>query len=487
MCEHDEMPATPAAELGRGRRLTAVAVCTLATFLVNVDNTSYQVALPSIRADVGATFAQGQWILSTYGLTAASVVLVAGALGDRFDKRKVLVFGLLGYILGTALTGLAPTAPLLIAARVLTGLGGATLVPLGLAMVRALATSAAQMGRFTGAWGVAVGLGMAAGPLIGGALSSLGNWRLLPLASLSFAAVFAILALIVLPRSVSGNPVRPDWLGVALMAAASVGIVGALTEAGEVQWPLAGGLFALFVLAGLALVLRYRFRGRSPIPPEAFRSRQFRYAMGAAVANYACVGGTLLLLTHRFQSDFGMSPFRAGVALVPLAIAYAVCSQLANVAIDRRGPFFAIAAAGFATIAGSCAVVVFSGSLGWAVAAGVVLGGAAGLANTPVNIVAMSELPPRHSGFAGSATSSARQMGQAGGIAACGALLALAATPLLSSDSAPSYLADLVSQRLSWLPLIAAGALLAYVGLAGRPKAPKLTSVTAPASAAAAS
>ncbi|BCI87243.1 hypothetical protein NIIDMKKI_24490 [Mycobacterium kansasii] len=131
----------------------AVAVCTLATFIVNIDNTAYQVSLTQIRDTLPATFTQGQWILNGYILTLAALEIVAGALGDRFNKRSLLVTGLAVYVAGSILTALSPNAFAMIGARVLAGIGASILVPVGLAMVRVLARDSRELQRFTGGWG----------------------------------------------------------------------------------------------------------------------------------------------------------------------------------------------------------------------------------------------------------------------------------------------------------------------------------------------
>lgn len=440
-----------------GRRSLAVVVCSLSTFIVNVDGTAYQVAVTPIRETLPATFAQGQWILSGYSLTLAALVIVAGALGDRFNKRNLLVAGLIIYIVGSVLTALAPNAFVMIAARILAAVGASVLVPVGLGMVRVLARSQQELHRFTGAWGIAVGLGMATGPLAAGLIAGALGWRLIPVATAALAAGFAVLSLILLPSTRAHTPPRQDWPGIVLLGAAMFAFIGLLIALDKRQ--LLTPMALLAVVATLfGCLFRRRRSGRFPIPDQACRSPRFRTAMYVAVGNYFCVGGAIFLLATAFlQGSQHLSPVWAGLSLVPLAVGYAVGARLSPVIMRSRGPYQVIAVAGLLTLASSLAIALLTTTAASIAAVSFVaafLGGGMGMANTPTNVLAMSELSGDYAVISGAFASVARQAGQAMGIAVCGAAYSLSVSAHLS-DAVP------------WAALLVAAAGVTFTGLSG--------------------
>lgn len=414
-----------------GRRGLAIGVCTLSTFIVNVDVTAYQVALTQIRDTLPATFAQAQWILTGYSLTLAAMVVVAGALGDRFDKRSLLLSGLSVYIVGSVLTALAPNAFAMIAARVLAAIGASILVPVGLGMVRVLARSPQELQRFTGVWGAVVGLGMATGPLVGGFISGAFGWRLIPVGTAALAAGFVVLAIAFLPSTSTQTPRRQDWSGIALLGIATFGVVGLFIAIGQRGLLIAFGL--LIAVAGVVVHLlgRRRRLGVFPVPERAWRSTRFRTAICVAVANYFCVGGAIFLLATGFLEGSRHLPvFAAGASLVPLALGYAIGARLSPVIMSRSGPVQTIAVAGslmFTTCLAIAVLIAAGAGVAAVSSAAALLGAGMGMANTPTNVLAISELPPDYAAVSGAFASVARQVGQAMGIAVCGSAYALAA------------------------------------------------------------
>lgn len=438
------------------RRGIAIAVCTLSTFIVNVDNTAYQVSLTQIRDTLPATFTQGQWILNGYILTLAALEIVAGALGDRFNKRSLLVCGLGVYVVGSILTALSPNAVAMIGARVIAGIGASILVPVGLATVRVLARSQAELRRFTGAWGAVVGLGMATGPLAGGFISGTLGWRMLPVATAVVAAVFAVLSIVFLPSTPPQNSPRHDWTGLVLLGVAMFGLIGLLSAVGESAVSAQMSLLIIVVAIGADLAIRRRRAGLFPIPEQACQSPRFRAAMFVAASNYFCVGGAIFLLaTAFFQSRQHLSVLAAGVCLVPLAFGYAIGSRISPVIIGRSGTFRAVIVAGLLMLTSSSGIAVLiatSTSVATVSFVAMFLGAGIGMANTPTNVLAMSELPVEYAGTGGAFASVARQLGQAMGIAVCGAAFSL----VTAADG---------SAGLPWIAVVIAAAAIASTGM----------------------
>lgn len=437
-----------------------MGVCTLSTFIVNVDGTAYQVALTQIRDTLPATFAQGQWILSGYSLTLAALVIVAGALGDRFNKRSLLVSGLIVYIVGSVVTALAPNAIALIAARVLAAIGASILVPVGLGMMRVLARSPKELQRFTGAWGVVVGLGMATGPLAAGFISGTVGWRLIPVVTAVLAAGFAVLSRVLLPSTPAHTPPRHDWQGIVLLGVAMFALVGLLIAIGERELLIPFGLLVV-VTAVVAYLLRRRQRlGLFPIPDQAWQSLTFRTAMQVAVGNYFCVGGAIFLLATAFlEGSRHLPALVAGASLVPLAFGYAGGARISPLIMRNLGPYQAITVAGLLTLASGLAVGLLVTTAAGTVAVSFVaafLGAGMGMANTPTNVLTMSELSADYAAVSGAFASVARQAGQATGIAVCGAAYSL---------SQAAHLSD----ALPWAALLVAAAAVTFTGLNGLP------------------
>lgn len=316
-----------------------VLATVLGTGMALLDTTVVNVALPSVQRDLGGGLSGLQWVLDGYLLTLGSLLLLGGSLGDRYGRRRVFVVGLVAFSLASAVCGLAPSVGLLVAARMLQGVGGALLVPGSLALLSA-AVRTEDRGRAVGTWSGLAGVTSAIGPFVGGWLVDTVSWRLVFLINVPLAALAVMVTVRHVPDS-RGLPATgpPDALGALLVAGGLGGVVYALIEGaahGVGAVVLAAGVAGVAALAGFLVVER---RAAAPmVPLEVFRSRQFSGANATTLAVYAALGGALFLLAFQLQTGLGYSALAAGAALVPVTLLMLVLSPRAGALAQRVGP-----------------------------------------------------------------------------------------------------------------------------------------------------
>lgn len=446
------------------RSKATIFTCTLATFLVNLDNTSLNVALPTIRSDLGGSISQSQWIADAYVLTLAAFVIVGGALGDRFDKKTVLKCGLGLYCVGTLASAVAPNMAALTFFRVVAGLGAAALVPVGLAAMKHISTTKSELTRNTALWGMVVGLGMTTGPLVGGILTSTLGWRYIFGFNCALGLCFLYLVFQFIPSMSATERARVDWFGQLMLSVTMVGLIFGIIEAPNESTRIYSAIALAVSASSLFILVAHLTRTEHPlIDLSVFRSRYFSGSMAVAVLNYFGVGATIFFAAFYFQDYADMSPAGTGFLLVPLALATAVAGKAAGWSLERWGPSPTVTFAGALITLGSALAVlatVAAPTLGTVAlcAALAVMGLGFGLGNTPVNVLAMSELPANKSGVAGAAASASRQLGQSLGVAVIGAL-ATAALPAMEGHTAS------VAVWVPWLSVTMAGLMVIAVSL----------------------
>jgi EmrB/QacA subfamily drug resistance transporter len=321
----------------RGRWVLAATV--LGSGLASLDATVVNVALPAIGRSFGGGVAQLQWTIDAYGLTLSAFLLLAGALGDRFGRKRVFRLGVIWFAAASVACGLAPSGLALILARALQGVGAALLAPGSLAILEA---SFREEDRATviGSWTAFGGVAVAVGPFVGGYLVQAASWRWIFLVNLPVA----LATVLILQRHVpeTRDPTAPpslDFPGAALAVIGLGGITYALIEApGK-------GLHATDVLAGacgvlalLALLVVESFRPAPMLPLGLFRSRQFTAANAETLVVYAALSGALFLLPVHLQHALGYSPVAAGAALLPATVLMLLLSSRVGRLSARLGP-----------------------------------------------------------------------------------------------------------------------------------------------------
>jgi EmrB/QacA subfamily drug resistance transporter len=333
-----ENPPTLALKSRAGRWVLAVAV--LGSGMVFLDGTVVNVALPDIGRDLGASTSSLQWILNGYLLTLASLILLGGSLGDRYGRRLIFVVGAGLFTAASLLCAMAPTAEMLIGARLLQGIGGALLTPGSLAMIEA-SFRPTDRARAIGAWSGLGGVATAFGPLLGGYLVQAVSWRAIFLINLPLGIFVMVMATRHVPET--RDPTAHGHLDFAGAGLAGVGLAGttyALIEApgqGLSSPPIlataVGGVLAL-----LAFLLVERRSANPMMPLSMFSSKQFSAANGVTFVVYAALSGVFFLLVSFLQISLGYSPIEAGAASLPITALMLLLSARSGALAQRIGP-----------------------------------------------------------------------------------------------------------------------------------------------------
>ncbi|WP_327117121.1 MFS transporter [Streptomyces sp. NBC_01341] len=324
-----------ASPVGRWVVLTTV----LGSSMALLDSTVVNVALPHIGEDLGADLAGLQWTVNAYTLTLAGLILLGGALGDRFGRRRVFVIGVIWFALASLLCGIAPNAAMLILARALQGVGGALLTPGSLAIIQA-SFHPDDRARAVGLWSGLGGVGAAVGPFLGGWLVDGPGWRWIFLINLPIAAVCVPVAMRHVPESRDPRAHgRFDVLGAALAALALALITYALIEipGRGASAPVIGAAVGGVVLAA-AFVRVERHLADPMVPPSIFASRQFTSVNIVTVCVYAALGGFFFLSAIQLQVVAGYSALGAGAALLPTTVLMLLFSASSGEIGRRIGP-----------------------------------------------------------------------------------------------------------------------------------------------------
>ncbi|MGW1882832.1 MFS transporter [Streptomyces sp. NPDC001970] len=316
-----------ASATGRWVVLTTVLGSTMAL----LDSTVVNIALPHIGDDLGADLAELQWIINAYLLTLAGLILLGGALGDRYGRRRVFVIGVVWFALASLACGLAPNAPVLIIARALQGVGGALLAPGSLAIIQA-SFHPDDRPRAVGLWSGFGGVGAAVGPFVGGWLVDGPGWRWVFLLNVPLAALCVPIALRHVPET--RDPAahgRFDVLG-AVLGALGLGLVtyGLIDKS---WWAGAAG-----VLVGAAFVVVERRRSHPMLPPSIFASRQFTAVNVVTVCVYAAFSGFFFLAALQLQVVSGYTALAAGTALLPTTVLMLLFSARSGELAEKIGP-----------------------------------------------------------------------------------------------------------------------------------------------------
>jgi EmrB/QacA subfamily drug resistance transporter len=425
-------PATPSgATPGKGLRghpwLTLFTVA-VGVMMVALDGTIVAIANPAIQKDLGATFAQVQWITNGYFLALAVSLITAGKLGDRFGHRQTFLIGVVGFAAASGAIGLSDSIALVVTFRVLQGLFGALLMPAALGLLRAT-FPAEKLNMAIGIWGMVIGASTAGGPILGGVLVEHVNWQSVFFINVPVGVLAVVLGVwILLDHRAENAPRSFDILGIALLSAAMFCLVWALIKAPE--WGWGDGRTWAFIIAsvvGFALFAFWETKVKEPlIPLGLFRSVPLSAGVVLMILMAIAFMGGLFFVTFYLQNVHGMGPIDAGLHLLPLTGMMIVGSPLAGAMITKVGPriplaggmaFTAIAMYGMSTLetdTGSGIMSVWFALLGL------------GLAPVMVGAteVIVGNAPMRLSGVAGGLQQAAMQIGGSLGTAVLGAVMA---------------------------------------------------------------
>ncbi len=441
------------------RRWGILAICCTSLFVVGLDTTIVNVALPAIGEGFGVGTVGLEWIVNAYTLVLASLLISSGALADRFGRRRIFQIGLVVFGVASIVCALAPSVGVLIAARIAQGVGGSMLSPVALAIVVNVMTDPKERAKAIGVWAAVFGLSMAAGPIVGGVLVESFGWRSVFWVNVPVIAVVLMLTAVFVPQSRAEQPRRLDLPGQVLLMVVVGGSVALLIEGPRIGW-LASGAIAGYVAVAAALAAFVRVESRKSEPlmdPSLFRHRPFTAAVLGAIVVFVALNATLLLGTFYLQQAREMTPAAAGAMTLPMAVAATICAPLSGILVGRFGARLPLLIAGSFTALGGLCLVSLDNSTGTStlLVAYLFLGIGFGFSNAPITNTAVNGLPRSQAGLAGGITSSARQFGAALGVALAGGMIA---------GSAQSDIAE--ASRAGWILVVACGLVVLVIALA---------------------
>ncbi|HXW80730.1 MAG TPA: MFS transporter [Acidimicrobiales bacterium] len=455
-----EGPSPKAGDLlynsGRGRWVLAATV--LGSAMAAIDATVVGIALPTIGRSFHSSVIELQWVTNAYTLTLGGLLLLGGALGDRYGRRRVFEVGTVWFALASLLCGLAPTSAALIGARALQGIGAALLTPGSLAILEASFTRD-DRSKAIGAWAGLGGVATAIGPFLGGWLISAVSWRLIFLINLPVAVVVLMVSSHHVPESRDEAATgRLDIPGAALFCAGLAGLTYGLTEGSGNSWSSTTAIVGLFAGIGL-LIAFYVVELVSPsplLPLKIFRSGQFSGANAVTFVVYGGLGGALFLLPIQLQQVLGFTPLGAGVSLLPVTVIMLVLSARSGALAARIGPRLQMSV-GPLIVAAGLALMARIGAGGSYIPevlpAVLVLGFGLAATVAPLTAAVLAAAPRENAGIASAVNND---------VARIAALIAVAVLPSLAGITGDSYLhAAQFSSGFHQAVIIAAGACVA--------------------------
>jgi EmrB/QacA subfamily drug resistance transporter len=455
-----------------------VLLAHIAIFIVVMDATIVSVALPRIGAALGfAPFAL-PWVVNAYTLTFAGFLLLGGRLGDVFGQRRIYVVGAAIFTIARMVAGLSVSPGMLLAARAVQGLGGALLVPVSLSLLTTTFPEGPERARALGMWSSVGAIGASLGPVIGGPLVQLADWRWVFHVTVPIGALAVIVAVLTLPKTRPGSVRTVDFVGAALVTAGLSLIVYGVMESAAVGWghPLVDGALACGALLMVTFFVHQKSFARYPILPLAvFRLRQVSSANLVMLFLGLGFFASPILLSLYQQQVLGFSALQAGLGYLPVGVAMFVGAQLAGRLTVRVGArtaalvFCLVGAAGFLAVA-----LLMETTTSYALtvlAPGILLGFGSAAAFTPITVAATSGVPRDQSGLAAGVLNTVRQVSGAIGLAAL-STIAAAVTTATGGDRSPTAIGhgQAVAFAVSAACLVAA-AIAATIALP-RPESP---------------
>lgn len=431
----------PTAMTGPSRpvnRRLVLAICCLSVGVTGIDLTIVNVALPSISRDLHASVSNLQWTVDAYSLVMACLLVVSGSMADRFGRKRIFQLGLSLFCLGSLLCSLAPSVGALIAFRGLQAVGGSMLNPVALSIIASVFTDRRERARAIGVWGAAIGITIAAGPILGGVLVGGIGWRSVFWINVPIVIATILLTQRFVPESKAARARTFDPLGQALIIVLFASIVAATIEGPRHGWADAWivGLLVLAVLALVGILTIEPRRSEPLIDLRFFRSPPFSGANTISVVMSASLGGFMFLNTLYLQDLRHLSPLHAGLMIVPSAAGQAVAANLAGRLVASRGTRIPLTVGGALMAIGGFLLVpltVQTASV-YLLATYAIFGLGTGMISPSVSNIAVSGLPPDQAGVAGALAASARQFGSSVGVAVTGSIVASTGAGFINSS-----------------------------------------------------
>jgi EmrB/QacA subfamily drug resistance transporter len=485
--------ASPQAATGNldSRRWWSLAAMSLAAFMTYLDNNIVNVAIPTIQRSLHLSGAGLEWVVSSYLLTLAGLLLVGGRLADVFGRRRLFLLGLSIFTLSSLAAGLAGSGDVLIGSRAIQGIGAALLMPATLAIIMATFTDIRERNTAIGLWAASGALALAAGPALGGLISQHFRWGWVFLINVPVGVITLVVALRNVPESRASAAVRQvDLPGLVTSAVTLFALTYALIEGSVRGWtsPLIVGAFALAAVAAAAFMVTETRVAQPMVDLTMFRTREFSGGTGTMMIWAFGILGIYFYTSIYLQQTLGFSPVKAGLAFVPMALVIAVSAALAPrisawAGAHRTVAFgMALMVVGLILFAGLGLNATYTGLL-----PGFILFGAgAGLMQVPLTNATMAATPASQAGVASALINASREVAGLLGITVIGAILSTRKAAALrgGADEAHAFLSGYHTGLLVTIGLMAAGVVVSYLTL--RPRANAATAPAEPTAALAA-
>jgi EmrB/QacA subfamily drug resistance transporter len=449
-------------ELSSRRKALILAICCMSLLIVGLDSTIVNVALPSIQHDLHASVSGLQWTVDAYTLVLASLLMLSGSTADRVGRRRTFQTGLATFTLGSLLCSLAPGLGWLVLFRMMQAVGGSMLNPVAMSIITNTFTKPAERARAIGVWGGVVGISIALGPLVGGALVETVGWRGIFWVNIPVGLAALLLTALFVPESKAPHARRVDPVGQLLVIVTLASLTYAIIEGPDAGWtsPRIVGFFILSLAAAIGLLVYEPRRFEPLIDLRFFRSAPFSGATVIAVSAFAALGGFLFLNTLYLQEVRGYSPFHAGLYTLPMAAMTIVFAPLSGRVVGARGPRLPLIVAGIAITASGIMLTGLTAttSTSWLIITYLVFGLGFGVVNAPITNTAVSGMPRSQAGVAAAVASTSRQVGSSLGVAVMG-------SAVISAMTGPLQLGFASASHVGWWIIAGCGASVLSVGL----------------------
>jgi EmrB/QacA subfamily drug resistance transporter len=433
-------------------KLLTLGACCFGLFMVMLDNTIVNVALPSIQRELGASVMSLQLVVDAYILVFASLLLTAGALGDRYGRKRVFQIGLVVFTIASALCGLATSEEMLIASRALQAVGGSALLPSTLALITATFPDRREQAQAIGLWSGVSAMALVAGPLLGGLLTDTLGWRSVFYVNVPVGAIALLVAGRVITESRNPAGRRLDLAGQVLAILTLGSLTFALIEGNAHGWT-SPPILALLAIAVVGLPAFLLVERRSPNPMLAlgfFRDPCFSSANAIALLVGFALLGFVFFNTLYFQTVQGYSPLQAGLRYAPSTLVIVVVAPIAGRLASRYGYWVPVTAG--TTLAGAALLLLTRSEAGTPylelLGPLLLLGLGLGLTISPITAAAVAGMPPGQAGVASATVNTNRQVGGALGVAVLGAIVTARFGAELPSRLAPLHLPAAVRERI---------------------------------------
>ena len=460
------------------RRWWVLAAVSLAAFMTYLDNNIVNVAIPTIQHSLHLSVSGLEWVVSSYLLTVAGLLLVGGRLADVFGRRRLFLIGMVVFTLSSLAAGLAGSGGVLIGSRAVQGIGAALLMPATLAIIMATFTNVRERSTAIGIWAAVGALALATGPALGGLISQHLHWGWIFLINVPIGVItFAIAAYYVTESRAESASRQLDLPGLATSALSLFALTYALIEGNVSGWT-SPRILGAFVLAAAAAVIFLAIEARSANPMvdlAMFRRREFSGGTGTMMIWAFGVLGIYFFTSLYLQQTLGFSPVKAGLAFVPMALFVAVFAAIAPRIEARAGAHRTVAAGMLLMVIG---LVLFArlglhASYTSLLPGFVLFGAGAGLMNVPLTNAVMAATPPSVAGVASALLNASREVAGLLGITVIGAVLRTAqgASARGGADPVHAFLDGYHTGLLVTIGLMAAGVAVSYLTLRPRGRA----------------